>query len=129
MQSEGILLDRLFFKTESLRDLSQQPLAGLSAQLRRVRHYSAEYDIRNRRGKTQKLLQGVSPERVIARLRCSRLCIDQSADVLEIGANVGRPNQELVIEYENSFCVKYFIALIRYFALISIAFGCGIQFH
>ena len=62
MQSEGVLLHFSFCKTESLRDLSQQPLAGLSAQLRRVRQYSAEYDIRDRRGKTQKLLQGVSPE-------------------------------------------------------------------
>ena len=98
MQSEGILHDLPFFKTESLCDLSQQPLAGLSAQLRRVHHNSAEYGIRNRRGKTQKLLQGVSPERVEARLGRSRLSIDQSADILKVGADVGRPNQELVLE-------------------------------
>ena len=98
MQSEGVLLHFSFCKTESLRDLSQQPLAGLSAQLRRVRQYSAEYDIWDRRGKTQELLQGISPERVVARLCRPWLRVDQSADVLEVGANVGRPNQELVLE-------------------------------
>ena len=53
MQSEGVLLHFSFCKTESLRDPSQQPLAGLSAQLRCVLQYSVEYDHRNRRGKTQ----------------------------------------------------------------------------
>ena len=98
IQSEGVLLHFSFCKTESLRDPSQQPLAGLSAQLRRVRQYSAEYDIWDRRGKTQELLQGISPERVVARLCRPWLRVDQSADVLEVGANVGRPNQELVLE-------------------------------